>query len=149
MTAMSALDTLAHEIGMLYSFRRTPSRLYISKIKDLLVSEHSHRFLTQYLSNELSKSWYVTFSNYRHCTTHESLIGTNIRIDASLFTEEPPDTYVPLPDDPRIKPFTYRHNRELKSYCSLLNNKTTQLIRHSYHCILQDISSVSGTLPIA
>jgi len=148
MNAMSALDTLAHEIKVLYRFHRVPRKIYIRTIKGYLIREHLHCALTTYLSTELAKPWFDTFATYRHCTTHESLVGANVRFEASLITGDLQDAYVPLPDDPRRKPFSYRHARELKSYCDRVKNYVTALVRHSCYCIIQDINSAGSGLPI-
>lgn len=148
MNAMSAFDTLAHEIKVLYRFRRVPNKIYIHTIKDCLARDHSRCALTTYLSTELAKPWFDTFAAYRHCTTHESLVGANVRFEASLITGDLQQAYVPLPDDPRRKPFTYRHERELKSYCDRVNKRVTTAVRHSYYCIIQDIKGARNALPI-
>lgn len=148
MNAMSAFDTLAHEIKVLYRFRRVPPKLYIHTIKDCLVRDHSHCALTMYLSREMVKPWFDTFATYRHCTTHESLVGSNVRFDVSLITGDLQQVYVPLPDDARSKPFTYRHDRELKSFCGKVNKRVITMVRHSYYCIIQDIKAANNVLPI-
>jgi hypothetical protein len=148
MNAMSAFDTLAHEIKLLYGFRRVPSKVYIHTIKDCLVRDHPHRALTMYLSRETAKPWFDTFATYRHCTTHESLVGSNVHFDASLITGDLQQAYVPLPDDPRSKPFTYRRERELKSFCSKVNKRIITMVCHSYYCIIQDIKGAHNVLPI-
>jgi len=148
MNTMSALDILAHEIKVLYRFNRVPNRIYIHTIKGCLVREHPLCALTKHLSTELAKPWFDTFSKYRHCTTHESLVGANVRFEASLITGDLQDAYVPLPDDPRRKPFTYRKERELKSYCDRVRKHVLTLVRHSYYCVIQDIQSASSALPI-
>ena len=149
MNTMSTLDTLAHEIKALYRFHRLPSKVYIRTINHCLAREHPRRALTNYVSTELAKPWFDTFTIYRHCTTHESLVGANVRFEASLITGDLQYAYVPLPDDPRRKPVTYRHGRELKSYCNNVESRVVTLIRHSYYCIIQDIKSIGNTLPIA
>ena len=142
------LDTWKHEIKALYRFHRLPSNVYIRTINGCLAREHPRRPLTKYISSELAKPWFDTFTRYRHCTTHESLVGANVRFEVSLITGDLQYAYVPLPDDPKRKPFTYRHGRELKSYCNNVDSRVVTLIRHSYYCIIQDIKSTGNTLPI-
>ena len=148
MNTVSALDTFAHEVKALYQFHRPPSKVYIRRIEGCLAREHAGRALTTYLSVELAKRWFDTLTVYRHCTTHESLVGANVRFDASLITGDLQYAYVPLPDDPRHRPFTYKSGRELKSYCSSVRAHVVTLIRHSYYCIIQDIKTTGTTLPI-
>jgi hypothetical protein len=148
MNSMAALDTLAHEIKILYAFLRIPRKVYIHIIEQKLRSDHPHKRLTTYLSGELAKTWYNTLSEYRHCTTHESLVGSNVRSDETLITGDIQQAMILLPDDPRNRPFTYTRNRELKSYCAKARKNVANLVRHSYYCIVQDIRAAHNTLPI-
>lgn len=148
MNAMAALDTLAHEIKVLYAFHPVPRNVYIHTIKGNLVREHPSSALTRYLSSELAKPWFGPFATYRHCTTHESLVGSNVHYDETLITGELRQAFITLPDDPRNRPFTFRRNRELKSYCVKIRRTVTDLVRHSYYCIIQDIKVAHNILPI-
>ncbi|GAH44156.1 unnamed protein product, partial [marine sediment metagenome] len=148
MNAMAALDTLAHEIRVLYTFQPVPQDVYIRSIKQRLEDQHPYCTLTKYLSDELTKPWFDPFANYRHCTTHESLVGSNVRYDEALITGDRGQAFITLPDDPRNRPFTYSRNRELKSYCVKIRGSVTDLVRHSYYCIIQDIRVAQNILPI-
>jgi hypothetical protein len=148
MNAMSTLDTLAHEIRMLYRFNQVPHNIYISTIKDCLTRDHAHCALTVYLASELAKPWFDTFATYRHCTTHESLVGPNIRFEISAITKDLQLASLPLPDNPRCRPFTYKRGRELKSYCNRIRKDITLLVRHAYYCIINDIKRVHNAVPI-
>jgi len=148
MNAVAALDTLAHEIRVLYRFHPVPRKVYIHTIKKKMEGEHPYCALTKYLSSELAKPWFDPFATYRHCTTHESLVGSNVRFEASLITGDLQQAFVPLPDDPRNRPFTYRRNRELKAYCDRARKNVMQMVRHSYYCIIQDIKRANYTLPV-
>jgi len=139
MNAMAALDTLAHEIKVLYTFQSVPRSVYIHTIKQRLEEQHPYCNLTKYLSDELAKPWFDPFATYRNCTTHESLVGSNVRYDETLITGDLQQAFITLPDDPRNRPFTYSRNRELKSYCVKIRRSVTDLVRHSYYCIIQDI----------
>ncbi len=148
MNTMAALDTLAHEISILYTFPALPPKIYIHTIKQKLTRHHPSKSLTTYLSRELARPWFHTLSEYRHCTTHESLVGSNVRADAALITGHIQQAIIMLPDDPRNRPFTYRRNRELKSYCAKARRSAIDLVRHSYYCIMQDIRVAQNILPI-
>ena len=149
MNAMAALDTLAHEIKVLYLFQPMPQDVYIRAIKQRLRREHPFCSLTQYLAGELTKPWFDPFANYRHCTTHESLVTSNVSYGETLITGDPQQpAFITLADDPRIRPCTYNLKRELKSYCVKIRNNVADLVRHSYHCVIQDIRAASNTLPI-
>ncbi len=148
MNAMSTLDTLAHEITILYKFARVPRKVYIHTIKDRLKKDHPACALTAYLTSELAKPWFETFATYRHCTTHESLVGPNVRFDASLITGDLELVSLPLPDNPRNRPFIYRRGRELKSYCHRIRKTITLMVRRSYQCMILDIKSAHNVLPI-
>jgi len=148
MNAMAVLDTLAHEIKILYTFQHVPQKVYIHTIKGKLAREYPSCTLTGYLSSELAKPWFDLFATYRHCTTHESLVGSNVRYDETLITGELQQAFITLPDDPGDRPFTYRRNRELKSYCIKIRGRVTELVRHSYYLIIQDIKVAHNILPI-
>ena len=148
MNAMSTLDTLAHEITILYRFARVPSKIYIHTIRDRLNKDHPNCALTNYLKGELAKPWFETFATYRHCTTHESLVGSNVRIEASLITGDLELVSLPLPDNPRSRPFVYKHGRELKSYCHKIGKAVSLVVRHSYQCVMLDVKSAHNVLPI-
>ena len=148
MNTMAALDTLAHEIKTLYTFPPLRPIIYIHTIKRQLTIHHPSKSLTTYLSTELARPWFNTLSEYRHCTTHESLVGSNVRADAALINGHIQQAVIVLPDDPRSRPFTYKRNRELKSYCAKARRSVTALVRHSYHWIIQDIKAAHNTLPI-
>jgi len=154
MNAMAVLDTLAHEIKVLYSFQAIPlkpsskpDRVYIGTVKDELIKYHPSKHLTKYLSTELAKPWFDTFASYRHCTTHESLIGSNIHFDVSAVTGALRQAIVPLPDDPRKRPFDYKRNRELKSYCEKTREGIKKMVNHSYYNIVKDIKLGKCALP--
>lgn len=148
MNAMAALDTLAHEIKVLYTFQPPLQDVYIKTIKNKLRRQHPHCNLTKYLSNELAKPWFNTFTEYRHCTTHESLVGSNVNYGEALITGEAGQASITLPDNPHNRPLTYDRKRELKSYCVKIKRNVNDLVRHSYYCIIQDIQSAGGALPI-
>lgn len=148
MNTMAALDTLAHEIKILYTFNPALRKIYIRIVEQKLKDQHPNQVLTKHLSRELAKPWFKTLAEYRHCTTHESLVGSNVRFDEALITGDIQQAIIPLPDDPRNRPFTYRRNRELKSYCVKTRNSVNDLVRHSYYCIIQDIKAAHNTLPI-
>lgn len=148
MNAMAALDTLAHEIKVLYGFHPVPRKVYILTITEKLAREHPSCTLNRYLSSELAKPWFEPFATYRHCTTHESLVGSNVRYDETLITGELRQAFITLPDDPRNRPFTYIRNRELKSYCIKIRRRVTDLVHHSYSLIIQDIRVAHNILPI-
>lgn len=146
-TSMSTLDTLAHEITVLYTFKSLPRNLYITSVKHLR-RDHPSSYITHYLVTEINRLWFKTFSKYRNFTTHESLIGANIHIEADLITGDLLKAYVPLPDDPKHTPFRYTRNRALRPYCKSIKNHINEMIRHSYMCIIQDIKTSKNILPI-
>lgn len=147
MTSMSSLDTLAHEIRLLYIFQNVLDRLYITYISHLQ-RDHPNSYITDYLTREINKDWFRKFAKYRHCTTHESLVGASVDIRYGSITGDPQQATVPIPDDPTDRPLTFTENRELKSYCFTVRNHIIEMIRHSYYCIIQDIGQSNNTLPI-
>ena len=153
MNSMASLDTLAHEIKVLYALG-APSkagsgtdRLNIKTVKNDLLRYHADRRLTKYLESQLKDDgWFGTFSKYRHCTTHESVIGSNIHLDIQFGSLR--EVKVPLPDDPRERPFKYRYGRELKPYCDKARKNVNTLVNRSYQLTLADIEEAKYVLPI-
>lgn len=155
MNAMAVLDTLAHEMRVLYSFQAVqqrpsnrPSRVYIGTIREDMLKHHTGKHITKYLAGELAKPWFETFASYRHCTTHESLIGSNVHLDVSAITGDLHQAVVPLPDDPRKRPFSYKQGRELKSYCKKTREDLAQMVSHCYYHVVKDIKQTNSVLPI-
>jgi len=153
MNSMASLDTLAHEIKVLYVFGTPskagagPDRLTIKTVRNDLVRHHPDRKLTKYLESQLKDDgWFGIFSMYRHCTTHESVIGSNIHLDIQFGRVR--EVKVPLPDDPRERPFMNRHRRELKPYCEKTTKNVRKLVDRSYQLILADIEEAKHVLPI-
>lgn len=61
----------------------------------------------------------ITLQPFRHCTTHESLIhhdDVEFSFDNVTFRYELAKK-IKLSDDPQVRPFTYRRNREASKYC--------------------------------
>ncbi len=155
MNAMAVLDTLAHEIRVLYSFQAAkqkpsnrPSKVYVGTVRNDMLKYHSSKHITKYLAGELAKPWFETFASYRHCTTHESLIGSNVHLDLSAITGDLRQALVPLPDDPRKRPFDYKQGRELKAYCDKTREDIKQMVSHCYYHIVKDIKVANFILPI-
>jgi hypothetical protein len=155
MNAMAALDTLAHEIGMVYEFRGVPpvrtskwlGDLYIDKIPEKVKRCHPTSRLAEYLESELAKDWFHTLDMYRNCTTHESLVAVELIQRTSLITEEI-ERSVPLPDDPRSWSPTHAKNRELRSYGESLRQDVNRVVSQSYACIVEDLLAADNRVPI-
>ena len=148
MNAMAVLDAFAHEVNLIYGLkRRTDKQVYITTVRSGLSKEHPNSSLASYLSTELVKRWFFSFATYRHCTTHESLLIGNI-IGHYAVPSLKETIYVPLPDDPRNRPFTYCSKRELKSYVNAVKEHICEVVRISYGRIIQDVSAAGGKVPI-
>ena len=155
MNAMAALDTLAHEIGVVYEFQGAPSiypskwlgNLYIDKIPEKVKKCHPTSRLAEYLESELVKDWFHTLDMYRNCTTHESLVAIEMTQTTSLITEET-ERSVPLPDDPRSWSPTHAKNRELRSYSESVRQDVKRIVSQSYACIAEDLLAADNRIPI-
>ena len=150
MNSMSTLDTLGHQIYILYKCQSIPPKIYIRTAMEMLIREHTNCKLGHFLSSQLGSQWFLEFEPFRHCTTHESLIkfaaiGTDydeITRSYHLLKE------IKLPDDPRSMPFEYNRNRKAIKYCDDLFSKIQSLIDKAYDNILADIRSNSNTIPV-
>jgi hypothetical protein len=150
MNSMSTLDTLGHQIYTLYKCKSRPSKIYIRTAMKMLIKEHTNCKLGHFLSSQLGRRWFLEFEQFRHCTTHESLIKfadidtSYDRITRSYHLSKK----IRLPDDPRSIPFKYKRNRKAIEYCDGLFGKIHSLIDKAYDNILADIGSNSNTIPV-
>lgn len=155
MNAMASLDTLAHEINILYGLwdlgSTSPRRqdVYIGSVREELARSRSSKKLTAYLLDELQKPWYEVFKGYRTCTTHESLVAPDVEFKTTWYTGQLKQLGVKLPDDPKVRPFTYARNRELKSYCEETVKIIEDVMSQTYVLIAEDIEGGGGSLPIS
>jgi len=150
MNALSALDTLAHEIFILYKSRRVLSRIYINTAKRMLLDDHPSSALGALLANELNKPWFIEFEPFRHCTTHESLIRHNdivYRFDP-VVRHYKLSRRIKLPDDPQIQPFTYNRNRVATEYLPSTFKRIHRLVTEAYRNALRDIRANRNILPV-
>lgn len=150
MNYMSTLDTLAHEIFTLYDVEMVPPKIYITTARDMLLNAHPTSKAGKILDRQLRQVWFKECEPFRHCTTHESLI----RYDDMKFSfDDVTNRYelakkVKLPDDPQVRPFTYRRNREANKYCQSVFNRLQLLVTQVYKAVLSDIRDNGNTLPI-
>jgi len=150
MNSMSALDTLAHELFILYQCHQIPRNIYIGRAKDMLLNEHPYSAVGALLNVQLSKPWFTEFEPFRHCTTHESLIRYSdiiYRFD-HVTGQYKLSRKIKLPDNPQVKPFTYNKNRVASKYCQSIFNKISWLINNVHGCTLRDIRARGNIVPI-
>jgi len=150
MNAMSTLDTLAHELFILYEPRSRPADIYIGKAKGMLLNVHPNSAVGALLDDQLSKPWFREFEPFRHCTTHESLLRHN---DIVYRFDDVACSYklsrkIKLPDNPLAKPFTYDRNRVASEYCQSIFRKIQLLVTNVYKRALRDIRTNGNILPI-
>jgi len=150
MNAMSTLDTLAHELFLLYASHPIPANIYIDTAKQMLHNVHPNSEVGQLLDDQLSKPWFNEFEPFRHCTTHESLI----RYNDIVYRFDPVNRNyrlsrnIKLPDNPQAKPFTYYRNRVANAYCRFIFGKIQWLVINVYKRALRDIHINGNILPI-
>jgi hypothetical protein len=150
MNVMSALDTLAHELFILYESTAVPNRIYISTAKDMLRSNHPSSLVGTLLDTELSRPWFGEFEPFRHCTTHESLI----RHDDIVYRFDPVarcyrlSRKIKLPDNPQVRPFTYNRNRLANEYVASTFKRINKLVGAIYKNALRDIRAGGNILPV-
>jgi len=151
MNAMSTLDTLAHELFILYESRPRPANIYIDTAKKMLLNVYPNSAVGGLLDDQLSKPWFREFEPFRHCTTHESLIRHS---DIVYRFDQVASNYklsrkIKLPDNPQAKPLTYNRNRIVSKYCPSTLRKIQWLVTNVYKCALRDIRANGNTLPIS
>ena len=150
MNAMSTLDTLGHQIYSLYISQSTPQNIFINTAKNMLIREHPHSVLGQFLAQQLAMSWFSDFEPFRHCTTHESLIRFD---DVQISYDYVNSRYklprrIKLPDNPQVRPFTYERNRLADNYCQSTFQRLERLVNKSYDYIHRDIRQSRNVIPI-
>jgi hypothetical protein len=146
MNAVAALDTLAHEIWVIYKGSKSGD-LYMNAVKKELKKCHPKSQLVEHLEEHLAEDWFDTLRMYRRCTTHESLVAPDISFKISLITGEVEQS-IPLPDDPTNRPFTYAQKRELITYCEEARKKVKLIVDRSYICIVEDLIAADNKVPI-
>lgn len=148
MNCMSVLDTLAHELLILYNLQQRPRDIYIKTIKEILVQEQPNSETGKLLASQLGQLWFGEFEPYRHCTTHECLINYEINVPFDQLTKRYRPPKIKLPDDPKVRPFTYRKNRVANQYCKIILKRVDSLVSKTYESIWKDIRKCHDILPI-
>lgn len=151
MNSMSVLDTLAHELFVLYSSQKAPSDKYIDTAHVMINNFHSASQIKKVLDSELMPGgWFAEFERYRHCTTHESLIVYDDihfsvdKIDYTLRLDQP----IKLPDNPQVRPLTYNLDRNVVDYCLATFQTIESFVSSIYDSALLDIHAKGDILPI-
>ena len=147
MNSISTLDTLAHEISILYSLRRNLDDIYITNINSAL---NQNLKISVFIRSQLNLVWFNNFKNYRHCTTHESLIRIS---DIDIRYDQDTNRFklikkIKLPDNPKIRPFTYEKGRIPVTYCENSLKRIQSFVVKAYKNILIDIQRNNNTFPI-
>src|SRR4030042_4533156 len=148
MNSLSALDALAHLIASLYDLDNKSDDIYITSIAGILRPIHPNSKVKRYLIEKIQEDWFKQYKLFRVCTTHESLIGSDItlRVDQSIPGYRQPK--IVLPDEPKVRPFTYSQDLEVTKYCQSTLGKIQALITRVYDNILLDTSEANNVLPI-
>lgn len=151
MNCISVLDTLAHELSLLYIFKSKPQDIYIKTIANKLCQDHPRSRVGRLLLCQLRLPWYTELLPYRNCTTHESLIRYD-KVNTSF--DQVKNRFnlarrINLPDNPQIRPFTYNKRREATRFCRSRLHKTAWLVTKVYESILSDIHNSNSAFPIA
>lgn len=147
MNSMSTLDTLAHEISILYSLGRNLDNIYITNINSAL---NQNLKISGFIRSQLNLVWFSNFKNYRHCTTHESLIRIS---DIDIRFDQDTNRFklikkIKLPDNPKIRPFTYEKARIPVTYCESSLKRIQSFVVKAYKDILIDIQRNNNNFPI-
>jgi hypothetical protein len=151
MNAMSVLDTLAHQICVLYTLTNVPRSIYVDTAQRLLASGFPNSHARSFLDAQLAPgAWFSEFEPFRHCTTHESLIryeDIQLTVNAVSYRVQLAQP-IRLPDNPQSRPLMYARNRIAVAYCRSTSDSIHLFCSGLFDAILLDIQAHGNTLPI-
>lgn len=143
-TAMSILDTVAHQIDHLYKIYPEGKNIFIDKIRERLDYKNKKWKLNKILKKiEAKNSWYKNFKNYRNTITHESVISRELPIIYSASDQEEDLRSIYLPANPKLRPpkvikqSKYEMTNLIKNY----NKRIEKFVNEIYSSVLEDIKN--------
>jgi len=143
----SIFDTLLHEANVVFKLVDTERDIYFQTIIDELREVCPGSELYRFLAERKPKRWWKTLGAFRNSLTHESIIATSIVTTTNVEAGTEKLEKIPLPDDPKARPFTYRKERELKHFVENFNKNVLPVLERWYRKMNRDLVS-SGKLPI-
>ena len=140
-TAMSLLDTIAHQIDHLYKLYPEWSSIFIDKIQKKLESKNKQWKINRTLRKIGAKnSWYKSFKDYRNTITHESVVSGELRITYIASDREEDLKTIYLPADPKIRPskIIEKSRFEMPNLIKNYDKRLESLVNDIYISILED-----------
>ncbi|MCK4359055.1 MAG: hypothetical protein KAW92_10015 [Candidatus Cloacimonetes bacterium] len=149
MSVMSIFDSLAHEVNSLFKFLSSDpnTKIYFYTIFKEFEQKMPNSEFYKYTSEILiKKRWWKTLEKFRNAITHEAIIAKNIdtTFDATVEKET---LKIPIPDNPKKRPFTYKKDYELKSFIENFHKNIPFTIDRCYKKLTKDLEN-SKKLPI-
>lgn len=143
----SIIDSLLHEINVVFKLVGPEKHIYRCTMLDKFQKLYPNSEFYRFLSKREPKRWWQTLVSFRNTLTHESVIATNIDTSTDVLIGTEKLQRIPLPDDPKKRPFTYHKERELKDFIEKFNEKVLPVLEKCYKKITRDLEK-SGKLPI-
>ncbi|MDD5638692.1 MAG: Cthe_2314 family HEPN domain-containing protein [Candidatus Pacebacteria bacterium] len=147
MSAMSIFDSLSHEINILFEFLKLDSKIYFSKILHEFSMKMPNSEFYIYSNKVLKKKWWKDLENFRNAITHEVIIAREIETSYDATVGKETLKKIPLPDNPKKRPFTYNKDYELKSFVENFHQNIAITTDQCYKRLLKDLEN-SKKLPI-
>ena len=149
MSVMSIFDSLAHEVNSLFKIipSKPDTRIYISTIIKELKKAIPNSEFYKYTSKVTKKRWWKTLENFRNAITHEVIIAKEIETSYDATVGKETLKKIPLPDNPKRRPFTYKRNYELKNFIENFHKNVPLTLEQCYKNLLKDVEK-SKKIPI-
>lgn len=150
MSVMSAFDSLAHEVNSLFKFLGSDpnTKIYLFTIVKEFNTKMPDSEFYKHASKTLKKNWWKILENFRNAITHEVIIAKDIDTSYDATIGKETLKKIPIPDNPKKRPFTYKKDYELKSFVENFHKNITPTLEHCYKKLLKDLEK-SKKLPIS
>lgn len=143
----SIFDSLAQEVNTIFRLISPEKDIYFSAVLSKLGAKNPKSVFLKFISKERKKRWWSVWKDFRNASVHENILATNIETSTNVASRQEVLTKIPVPDNPKKRPFTYKKNKELKSFVEELNDNVALVLEQSYKRLIKDLSQ-SGKLPI-
>jgi len=149
MSVMSIYDSLSHEINTLFKFLKSDpkTRIYLSTIINEFKNKMPDSEFYKYAAKIQKKKWWKDLENFRNAITHEVIIAKEIETSYDATAGKETLKKIPLPDNPKRRPFTYKKNYELKNFIENFHKNISITIEQCYKKVIKDLEK-NQKLPI-
>lgn len=149
MSVMSIFDSLAHEINVvfrLFSYKEK-KKIYFYTIEKELKKRHSSSEFYKCISRIIKKRWWKDLEKYRNAISHEAIVAKNIDTSFDVTTGRESLKRIPMPDNPKNRPFSYKKGFEMKTYIEKFHRNISPALDQCYKKLLTDLLK-ENRLPI-